>query len=541
MKKMFSLIRACMTENMSLFRFKNKKQNGKSKYVLPIVLFLIIFGYMMAYSNIIIEPLKPIHLEYVLLTLFAIFTTVMTVVQGIYKSSSLLFNSKDDNLLLSLPIKKSEVLFIRIFKFYVFEMVYNSLFLAPAMLVYALNVNVKISYYLVSILALLFLPILPIIVSSILGGIISTSSSNFKNKNIVQTIITFILLLLIFYASFNLDSFINNISENAFTINEIITKIYYPISLYIKLVTDFSVLNLIIYIVLNLAILAVSILIFSKLYFKINSKNKIVKLSSKNADTKINDYKIQVNKPIKSLIKKEFNKFINTPVFIINSGFGIILFVAGCIMASIKFDSILNEFSQDIPISAELIKTYIPVILFGFICTSSLLSSITSSMISLEGKSFSILKSLPIKPFKIILSKVLTALIIMIPFIIIGDIIVFINFNFSIAQIMIILASSIIIPLVAETIGIIVNLKYPKMDAENDTEIVKQSMSSGIAVFIGMILTGLTIFVLYKAISINLTVNQIILGGLGIYTLICIILLIVLDKTSIKEFNKINV
>ena len=540
MKKLFSLIKACMTDNMSLFRIKSKNQNSRSKFILPIVLFAIIFGYMIAYSKMIIDPLVPIHMEYVLLTLFAVFTTVMTVIQGIYKSSSLLFNSKDDNLLLSLPIKKSEVLFIRIFKFYVYEIVYNSLFLAPAMFVYAYYVNVGISYYLISILALLFLPIVPIIVSCILGGIISTSSMKFKNRNIAQTIITFLMLLLIFYASFNLENLINNISQNAFSINEIITKIYFPIRLYIQLVIDFSIINLISFAIFNLAVFVVSILIFSKLYFKINSNIKAIQIGGVNRN-KTNIYKVTANKQIKSLIKKEFNRFINTPVFVINSSFGVILFIAGCIMATIKFDEVLSNFSGNMLIYAGLIKAYIPVILFGFICVSSLLSSITSSMISLEGKSFSILKSLPIKPFKIILAKILTALIIILPFLIIGDIIVFIKFSFSLIQIIMILVSSIIVPLVAETIGILVNLKYPKMDAENDTEVVKQSLSSGIAVFCGMILSGLSIFGIYKAISFGLSSNIIILSGLGIYTLICVALLAILNKISIKEFNKINV
>ena len=541
MKKKLSLIRACMTDNMSLFRFKNKNQNGKSRFVLPIVLFFIIFGYMIGYSKMILEPLISIHLEYVLLTLFAVFTTVLTLVQGVYKSSSLLFNSKDDNLLLSLPIKKSEVLFIRIFKFYVYEVLYNSMFLTPAMLVYAYYVDVKISYYLVSVLGLLFLPIVPIIISCILGGIISTSSSKFKNKNMAQTIITFIILLLIFYASFNLDSFINNISQNASTINEIITKIYYPIGKYIKLVTDFSILDLLFFILFNVGVFSISIIIFSKLYFKINSNIKAVKIASKKNKLQNNNYKIENNKPVIELIKKEFNRFINTTVFIINSSFGMILFIACCIMAVAKFDDIIIAISENALFSPELIMSYIPVILFGFICMSSLLSSITSSMISLEGKSFSILKSLPINPFTIILAKVLTALIIMFPFIIIGDVIVFAKFKFSIYEILIILLTSIVLPLFSETIGIIVNLKYPKMDAENDTEVVKQSMSSGIAVFIGMILTGLTIFLIAKGIEGNISIDSIMTLGLGIYLILLIILLAYLKRVAVKEFNKINV
>ena len=122
--------------------------------------------------------------------------------------------------------------------------------------------------------------------------------------------------------------------------------------------------------------------------------------------------------------------------------------------------------------------------MFGLICFASFMTSITSSMISLEGKSFNILKSLPVNPFIIIKSKVLAAVLIMIPFMIIGDLIIFIRFGFDLLSIILLLIASILFPLISETIGIIVNLKYPRMDAKNDTEVVKQSMSSMISVFI---------------------------------------------------------
>ena len=538
MKKILSLIKACMSDNMSLFRIKTKSQSKKAKLILPIFLFMFIFFYIVGFSNMIIEPLIGINLEYVLLTLFVTFTTIITFVEGIYKSGSLLFNSKDDNLLLSLPIKKSTVLFIRIFKFYVFEVLYNSMFLMPAMVVYAYYVDVGISYYIVSVSALLLLPIIPITISCIIGGIINSSASKFKHKNFAQTIITILLLVFIFYGSYNLESAIKNLAQNASLVNSVITKIYYPVKLYIKLVTNFKILDFIQFISINILIFIISVSIFSKIYFKINSSTKAVKLSKKNKNSK---YKIKTSSPIKSLIKKELNKFANTPVFVINTAMGLAIFLIGCILISIKFDSLINTISEDIPISVEQIKSYIPVILFGFVCFSSLMSSITSSMISLEGKSFGILKSLPVSSFKIIISKVLTAVIIMVPVLLVGDIIMFVRFSFNLIEVLMILISSIILPLVSETIGIIINLKYPKMDAENDTEVVKQSMSSAIAVFTGMILTGITILLIVKGIEYNINLDIIIALVLGIYTLLCMILLVYLNKVSIKEFNKINV
>ena len=538
MKKLLSLIKACMSDNMSLFKIKTKSQSKKAKLILPIFLFMFIFFYIVGFSNMIIEPLIEINSEYVLLTLFVTFTTIITFVEGIYKSGSLLFNSKDDNLLLSLPIKKSTVLFIRIFKFYVFEVLYNSMFLMPAMVVYAYYVDVSISYYIVSVSALLLLPIIPIIISCIIGGIINSSASKFKHKNFAQTIITILLLVFIFYGSYNLESAIKNLAQNASLVNSVITKIYYPVKLYIKLVTNFKIVDFIQFILINILIFVISVSIFSKIYFKINSSTKAVKLSKKNRNS---NYKIKTSSPIKSLIKKELNRFANTPVFVINTAMGLAIFLIGCILISIKFDSLINTISEDIPISVEQIKSYIPVILFGFVCFSSLMSSITSSMISLEGKSFSILKSLPVSSFKIIISKVLTAVIIMVPVLVVGDIIMFVRFSFNIIEVLMILISSIILPLVSETIGIIVNLKYPKMDAENDTEVVKQSMSSAIAVFTGMLLTGITILLIVKGIEHNINLDIIIALVLGIYTLLCMNLLIYLNKVSTKEFNKINV
>ena len=166
---------------------------------------------------------------------------------------------------------------------------------------------------------------------------------------------------------------------------------------------------------------------------------------------------------MKSLIKKEFNRFINSPVFVTNAAFGLVLFIIGCILMVVKFDSLVNTISQSE--FAFNIKDYIPVAMLAFICFSSFTTSITSSMISLEGKSFNILKSLPLKPYQIVKAKILTAVSVMIPCILFGDIIVFVKFKIDLLNIIYILIVSILLPLIAETLGIIVNLKYPKMDA----------------------------------------------------------------------------
>ena len=537
MKKIFFLIKASMTEGMNIFKISTKNKNIFTKILLPIILMLLIMGVMYSYSELIIKELAPVNMEFVLLTLFIIVTSILTLVEGIYKSGNLLFNCRDDNLLLSLPIKKSAVLFIRVFKFYVFELLYNSLFLLPAMLVYAIYVKPDVTYYIVSIIGLLLFPIIPILISCVAGTIITFLASKFKGKNLAQTVITIIFLLGIIYFSYNFEYLVMNIAKNASSINDFITKLYYPAGIYIELINRFDFVKLLEFIFINISLLIITIIFIGRLYININSNVKSIKTNKSNKK-----YIIKILSPMKALIKKEFNRFINSPVFVTNAGFGLVLFIIGCVLIAVKFDGIADIFTKIEPtITLEYIKSCMPVILFGFICFTSFMTSITSSMISLEGKSFNILKSLPIKPYKIIKSKVMASILIMLPCILIGNTIIFIRFSFDLLSIILILISSVLLPLISETIGIIINLKYPRMDAKNDTEVVKQSMSSAISVFIGMIIIGITLFLLFIALNAGIPNNIIMLIFIFIYTIIYFSLLIFLNKTCDRSFENITI
>ena len=538
MKKLISLIKACMSSDMNLFRVKSKNSNnGKSKLVVPIILGALIFFSIFQYANMMLEELTKYNLEVVVLTLFAALTVVLILVEGMYKTGNMLFNCKDDNMLLSLPIKKSTVLFIRILKFYVFELIYTFLLFAPAVVAYAMKVQVGASYYVVSTIMVLLLPIIPIVISAIYGMIVSGISTKFKMKNAVQIVITMAILVVVMFLSFNMQSNMATLAKSADKVNGFITSIYYPAKAYISLVTNFNLFELILFIVINTSIFTLFVILFGSIYFKINSRIKVIKKSKTNSK-----FKIKKRSTLFSNIRKELNRFFSTPVFVVNAAFGLVLFLILCIATAWKFDSLLAAvFNGETAINPDGLKQYVPLVLFVFITLASLMSSITSSMISLEGKSFNILKSLPITSKKIIYSKVLTAIFIMLPFILIGDIIFFVRFKFSVIQILLTLIFSIVLPFAAEIFGIIINLKYPKMDAENDTEVVKQSMSSGVCVIVGMILSFTTIGIIAYLAFMTINLTFIMVAILTFYLLVLGLLILYLNKRSIKDFNNINV
>ena len=95
----------------------------------------------------------------------------------------------------------------------------------PAIVVYAMYEKTNVNFYIMSLVMIVLLPIIPTILACIIGYIIKGISSRFKAKNIAQVILTSLILLCIFYASFNVQAIMANISQNANSINAIIRKL----------------------------------------------------------------------------------------------------------------------------------------------------------------------------------------------------------------------------------------------------------------------------------------------------------------------------
>lgn len=544
MKKLLSLLKATMSQDMSLFRIKARNESRARKIVLPIVLALVVMFSVGSYVAILAEKLAQSHLTYIVLTIFIMVTSLLTIIEGVYKSQGILFEARDNELLFSLPITQSKIFFIRIFKLITFQFLYNSLFMLPAIIVYAIYEKTNVSFYLISTVMLVLLPIIPTILGCIFGYIIKGLSAKFKARNIMQVLFTSLILLGIFYVSFNMQGMVANIVQNANSIQEIITKIYYPAGLYINLIQNFNILDLVTLLAINIVPAFVFVYVASIFYFKINSKlgekgngNKKVGVAKTTEKT----YRVRTQ--LSGLIHKEMKRFFSSPVFMVNAGFGMVLMIAVTFALSINFDGMINSMMQgmetEIPIPIGEIKNMMPKVFYGFVVFISCMTSITSSMISLEGKSFNITKSLPVETEKILLSKLLTSNILSIPIFLICDVIFFIAFKVAIIDIVFILLASIVMPTLTALIGILMNLKYPKMNATSDTEVVKQSMSSMLSVFMGMFVAILSIAIMIMGNNYN--TNLFVALELLTFSIITFMLWRILKKYGAKRFKEINV
>ena len=535
MKKLFSLIKASLSEGMSLFKLKQSdKQSNIRKRLFPVFLFLIVMYGIGTYAYLIAKPLSKMGLTHIMLSMIIMFVSLYTIIEGFYKAQGMLFDCKDNDMLLAMPLNKKTIFFIRMFKFYLFQLMYDSLFILPAFIIYAYFESPGINFYLMSLIMLILLPILPLIVASLIGYIIKLISVNFKNSKRVQTIISMLLLILVFYFSFNMESLVNNIVDKASIINDVITNIYYPINLYLSLINKFDILNLLKLILINIVPFVIFIYLGSIYYFKIIFKSKKSNVKKSN---KVLSFKKK--NPVLSLVKKEMKIYFGIPVYIVNTLFGMVLLIIMTILLCTNVDKFISllQSSSDIAITPELINKYAPIFFMEMIIFTGFMTQITCSSFSLEGKTFNILKSFPLNEKKIFLSKILFNLFLTIPVTFLCSIIFFINYKVNLIYIIYILLFSILTPLFSAIFGLFINLKYPKLKWNNETEVVKQSTSTMICTFTGM---GLFFLSLFMTITFIKNINIVILIQIIILIIVDIVLWLLLSKFGVKEYRKLN-
>ena len=169
------------------------------------------------------------------------------------------------------------------------------------------------------------------------------------------------------------------------------------------------------------------------------------------------------------------------------------------------------------------------VIMLGCVILSTI--AISASSISFEGKNIWILKSNPISYKKVFASKIFTNFIICFVCVIISSLFFGPSFilehgAIGIAYILGYVIITGLFSFIISCSGLFVNLIFPKLEWQSETEIIKQSIAAGVALLANMILAILCILPI--VITILLTTGYLSLICIPISILLEVIIIIVL-------------
>lgn len=499
MSKLGSLLKATMSGGLKLFNYQAKSEGAKR--IMPLFLGVLIGLSMLLSAGTLTTELATDGKQSVILSLYTILTSVIIVMEGSYKASDLLFKPRDNDMLLAMPIKRSTIVFARMIKFYVFELVYCLIFLLPAIIAYAMSVEVGAAFWLVAITMLILIPVMPIAVACIIGLIISAVSGRFRHRTFWQVALSLVTMFATVGAvlAFNASDFDG---QGFVTMSNTVTKYYYPATTFVNLAEHFDVWEYLLFVVINLAVVALTVFLISQFCFQVITRLGVVNRLDKNTDAK---YDLKRRSQTRAMIRKEMTRYFNTPVLLVNTAMGLVFYVIAVGMLCFKFDDLVGSLmssTENFPLTVDEMRAFMPGVTFAMVAFASLLTCITATMISLEGKAINILKTLPISGKKVLITKVLAATLLIVPVTLLGWLVMCFRFEFGIIDAVLVLIGVVAMPLVTELIGILINLKYPRFDADNDTVVVRQSASVMVATFLGLGMVLVTISLTFATIFV---------------------------------------
>ena len=127
---------------------------------------------------------------------------------------------------------------------------------------------------------------------------------------------------------------------------------------------------------------------------------------------------------------------------------------------------------------------------------------------------------------------------VILPISIISLVIVFFTFNLTLTELLIGILFEILISIFVGEFGIIINLKYPKINYINETQVVKQSLSSFLCVMLPMVVI-MVMPIIYFIASYTISINVFVMIICGILLLINALFYLLINTWGVKKFNKL--
>lgn len=528
MNKFFTLLKINLIENFKLNKLFNKKNiTQKILFLILSIVVLVFLGINVGliYYPILITSDPNDALGNVLRVAFS-FSSIALIVATLSQSYGFLFKGNDFDLLVSMPIPTKYIVLSKISTLLISNYLVMAITFIPAIVVVSIvGLASQFIFYFNAVLIFFLFPLMIISIFTFISYFIGTLLNRFKYKNLITIIALVALLMGYLYYTFTLDF---NDSTAYMNIGGILNYVYYPANFAVNaLLGNFN--GLLIFVLLNIIAFVIFINVMGKIYLKINTGRK--RKARKNNKT----LTIKKAGQTKTLIKNEFKRYFSIPQYVINTIFGKILLPFGMILISVQFSKI--ELNEPAPFDFnEMIYLIIGAIaIFAITLTST-----TTVSISLEGKQLWILKSSPVEPKQVFVSKLVVDLTTTYLPAIIGIIgVAIIVKPFSIVGLLLTTLFIIILGLHNAILGLLINLKFPKLKWDLPVRVVKQSLS----VFIHMILSFLLIFAviigavfLFKVIS---EPNIIYLIVIGFVSILVIIEILLLAKFGNKWFMKL--
>lgn len=445
---------------------------------------------------------------------------------NIASSGQMIFNGKEMPRWFVLPVKNREVLIGKTSILYIGNLLLLLLVMLP--LFYTLNKVGKLpaENLMMGLAAVLAMPILPILLGILVNlaiNLLIVRRISLTNRKTVAILLSIVLFAGVFITSFSMSDL--STYAKGFHILSRLARINKLSELVAAVILRANWAALLILIALSLAGLSAYLLYFSprlqEIYEQLNSGASSIKKTPQ---------QYRQRTPVQALLRKDLG------MFFVNAGVAVNIF-SGLIM--ILFVNVFLIFRKDLLNTIfpflEMAKTSpatIAVIMLNLLFAMTLL---TPATLSLEGVHFQMLNNYPVTARTIFFYKWLLAVLVNWTGLLLNLPLLIYNFGLSLNEILLTFFVAVGFSLFIPTMGLSINLWFPKFDWTNPIVCVKQSFSTFVAIMLGLAVSFTPLLLVNQPIPFQ---TALILSGI-IACLLTIGLWGYLIKWGVRRLNRL--
>lgn len=516
--KLRSLIKVMFkTDDVMELDYSRKTGKQKLSRILMLILVFILVGISFApLLAILYDTLSKFGMENLLIKMLFFGASIATVLFGFFIVLSAFYFSKDVENYLYLPVKPGSLVASKFIVSYIYYILTELSMIFPQLVIFGIKSHAVPAFYFKVFAALLIIPIVPLCIVAVITMLIMRFSKLFKNKDAFTLISTIIILVLSVGLSLGIQSFAN--SARSGQLPPILSgdgpvyrtlSIIFPGSVFMEKAvlgnTSAFFLNTGITVLMSLAAFVLFYLTGNAIYLDgakglQETGTKRRKLSLKGiADS------TRASGAINAISKKDLNVIFRTPAFLVNCIIGGLigpLIIAGSMFIGMRS----NEGREAMKMLPEMIKQipgeYIALGIMVYFIFIGSMGLVSATAISREGSNFPVMKFIPVSYKDQILGKILTAMKIELPSVLIIIIPLALVLRLKAVPVAVGTVCGILFSLMVHELSIMLDIRKPVLDWTNEQKAVKQNFNAFISSMGGMLLS-FGLFAIKMAAKLN--------------------------------------
>lgn len=476
-----------MISSMSRSSSGKKKTGAALKVGIAILAIYVILCLFFLFGMISVATCLPLHqagLDWFYFSLMGVISILLNIIGGIFASKAILFDAKDNELLLAMPVPPVYILLSRMVSLLLLAYAWQTFVLLPAYGVYAVFVGIKPLAGFSMLAVFLLLPLISVTINALLGWLLAVISAKLPFKHLVSVVLYVGFFGLYFYGYSKISVYMKWMMENGNTIAETVKKTLFPVYHLGMAAGEGSLFSLFLFVICAAVPFALLIFILSKSFFFITATRK-----GKNRK-KYKDSDVSVSSVDMALMKKEIRHFGTNSMYMINASTGSVFMLLLLIFAAVKRDMLFSL----IDMLPERYEIYIGGAAALILACMVSFNYMSAPSVSIEGKNLWIAKTLPVAPVRILMAKVNMHIVT-------GSIpvcIAALGLNLILPMDWLSRILTFLLPLCFNAaiafLGVIMNLRFPKLEWSNETAAVKQGLSPLLTMFLAMALIAAPAF-----------------------------------------------